>query len=92
MIVSQTLGVLPLEGNDVGPDVARVLIQLFHGGVHIHAVLITEETVGVRLLRHVLHVAGGQQLHALAGADVLQVAIPFEQSYQKYNRSLLFTA
>ena len=56
------------------PDVAGVLVQLFHDIVHIHVVLITEEAVRARAIRHVLHIAGGQQLHALAGTDVLQVA------------------
>ena len=73
VIVSQPLGILTLERNDVCPDVASVFVQLFHGGVHIHAVLVPEEAVRARALRHVLHVAGGQRFYTLAGADVLQI-------------------
>ena len=56
------------------PDVAGVFVQLLHGRIHIHIVLITEETVGPWPLCHIFHVPRGQQFHAFPGSDVLQVA------------------
>ena len=73
VIVSQPLSILPFEGDDVCPDVAVILIQLFHSLAHIHSILIAEQSMGPWALCHVLHVAGGQQFNAFPGSDVLQV-------------------
>lgn len=74
VVIAQPLGILPLEGDDVRPNVAGVLVQLLHNGIHVYVVLVTEEAVGAGTLRHVTHVAGGKQFHTIAGADVLGVA------------------
>ena len=74
VVVAQPLGILPLEGDDVRPDVAGVLVQLMHNGIHVYVVLVTEETVGAGTFGHVLHVAGGKQFYTIAGADVLGVS------------------
>ena len=74
VVVAQPLRILPLEGDDVRPDVAGVLVQLLHDSIHVYVVLVTEETVGAGTLGQISHVAGGQQLHAIAGADVLGVS------------------
>ena len=74
MVVSQALGIFTLERDNVCPDVAGVLVQFLHGGAQIHIVLVTEETVGAGTLSHVFHVPGRQQLYAVAGTDVFQIA------------------
>ena len=33
VVVAQPLGILPLEGDDVRPNISRVLVELLHGGV-----------------------------------------------------------
>ena len=74
MVVAQPLGILPLEGDDVRPYIAGVLVQLLHNGIHIYVVLVTEEAVGEGTFCHVAHVAGGEQFHTVTGTDVLGVA------------------
>ena len=56
------------------PYIAGVLVQLLHNGIHVYIVLVTEEAVGAGTFGHVLHVAGGERFHTIAGADVLGVA------------------
>lgn len=72
VVVAQALGILAFEGNDVCPDVAGILVQLLYGGVQVYVVFVTEEAVGAGALCHVPHVAGGQQLYAVAGTDIVR--------------------
>ena len=62
IVVAQPLRVLTVEGDDVRPHVTCVVLQLRHGLGQLHAIFITEETVGTQPLRSrpccdVLHVA-----------------------------------
>ena len=45
MVIPQPLRVLPVEGDDVRPHVAGVVIQFIHDSAQIHVVIVTEETV-----------------------------------------------
>ena len=63
VVIPQPLRVLPMEGDDVRPHVAGVVIQFIHDSVQIHIVIVTEETVFPQPLR------SGPQ------GDVLGVAI-----------------
>ena len=51
MVIPQPLRVLPVEGDDVRPHVAGVVIQFIHDSVQIHVVIVTEETVFTETLR-----------------------------------------
>ena len=62
VIVSKPGGILPFQGEDVCPHVAGILIQLQHGLLQVHAVLVSKEAVVTQPLRswtggNVLHVA-----------------------------------
>ena len=63
IVVAKTGGILPLQGDDVGPHVAGVLIQLPHCFLQIHAVLVPKEAVI------------SQSLRPGPGGDVLHVAV-----------------
>ena len=51
MVVAKPLRVLPVEGDDVRPHVAGVVIQFIHDSAQIHIVIVTEETVFPQPLR-----------------------------------------
>ena len=51
MVIPQPLRVLPVEGDDVRPHVAGVVIQFIHDSAQIHVVIVTEETVLPQPLR-----------------------------------------
>ena len=59
VIVVQALGILPLEGNDVCPDVAGIPVQLLHGNIQGYMIFVTKEAIGAGTFGHVFHVAGG---------------------------------
>ena len=63
VVVPQPLRVLPVEGDDVRPHVAGVVIQFIHDSAQIHIVIVTEQAVFTQPLR------SGPQ------GDVLGVAI-----------------
>ena len=45
MVIPQSLRVLPVEGDDVRPHVAGVVIQFIHDSAQIHIVIVTEQAV-----------------------------------------------
>ena len=63
IVVAKAGGILPLQGDDVGPHVAGVVIQFIHGLLQIHTVLVPKEPVVTKPLR------------ARPGGDVLHVAV-----------------
>ena len=63
IVVAKAGGVLALQGDDVGPHVAGVVVQLVHSVCQIHAVLVTEQTVVP------------QALCPGSGGDVLHIAV-----------------
>lgn len=74
VIVSQPFRVLTPQTDDVRPDIAGVLIQLLNSCGHIHAILVTEQTMRVWPPSHVCRVTASlllQHFHAVAGADIL---------------------
>ena len=60
VIVAVADRVIPMEGDDVRPDITRVLLQLLCNGVQIHMLLIAEETVAADAFRPG---TGGDVLH-----------------------------
>ena len=63
VVVTETLRVLPVQGDDVRPDVSGVVFQLRHGITKIHMIRVTEQAVVT------------QAFSAGAGGNVLHVAI-----------------
>ena len=63
VVVAKPLRIFTMEGDDVRPHVAGVVIQFIHDSAQIHVVIVTEETVFPQPLR------SGPQ------GDVLGVAI-----------------
>ena len=63
IVVAKPLRVLPVQGEDVCPDVSGVVLQFRHGGIQIHMICITEQTVVTKTLC------------TRPGCDVLHVAI-----------------
>ena len=51
MVVAKPLCVLPVEGDDVRPHVAGVVIQFVHDGGEVNGIIVTEETVLTETLR-----------------------------------------
>ena len=45
VIVPKPLRILPVEGDDVRPHVAGVVIQFIHDSAQIHVVIVTEQAV-----------------------------------------------
>ena len=63
VVVAKTGGILAFQGDDVGPNVAGVVIQFVHGLLQIHTVLVPKEPVVTKPLR------------PWTGGDVLHVAV-----------------
>ena len=63
IVIAKPGGILPLQGDDVCPHVAGILIQLPHGLLQVHAVLVPKEAVVT------------QPLRPWTGGDVLHVAV-----------------
>ena len=63
IVIAKTGGIFPLQGDDVGPHVAGVVVQLVHSVCQIHAVLVTEQTVVPQAL---CPGSGGDVLHIAA--------------------------
>ena len=63
IVAAKACGVLPVRREDVRPDVAGVVLQFRHGGIQIHMICITEQTVVTKTLC------------TRPGCDVLHVAI-----------------
>ena len=61
VIVTEALGVLSLEGDDVRPDVAWVLAQLCHCFFKVNDILVTEQSMAA------------QPLYPRPGSDVLHI-------------------
>ena len=62
VVVAKARGVLPLQGENMRPHIPVVLIQLLHGLLQVHSLLITKEPVVTEPFRprpggNVLHVA-----------------------------------
>ena len=62
VVVTKTLRVLPMQGDDVRPDISGIVFQFRHGGIQIHMIRVTEQavvtqTLRTRTCRDVLHVA-----------------------------------
>ena len=51
MVIPQPLRIFTMEGDDVRPHVAGVVIQFIHDSAQIHVVIVTEETVFPQPLR-----------------------------------------
>ena len=51
VVVAQPGRILPFQGEDVRPHVASVLIQLPHGLLQVHAILVSKEAVISQALR-----------------------------------------
>ena len=51
MVIPQPLRVLPVEGDDVRPHVAGVVIQFVRDGGEVNCIIVTEETVFPQPLR-----------------------------------------
>ena len=51
VVIAQTCGVLPVEGDDVCPHISGVVLQFRHGLVQIHTALVTEQPVVTQTLR-----------------------------------------
>ena len=59
VVIPQPLRILSLKRNNVGPDVAGVLVDLPDGRGQVNGVLVTEQAVGAGPLGHILHVPRG---------------------------------
>ena len=51
IVITQVRGVLPVEGDDVGPHISRVVLQFRHGLIQLHAIFVTEQSVVTQMLR-----------------------------------------
>ena len=51
VVVAKPLRVLPVQGEDMCPDVAGVVFQFGHGGTQIHMVRVTEQAVVAKTFR-----------------------------------------
>ena len=51
MVIPQPLRVLPVEGDDVRPHVAGVVIQFIRDSGEVNGIIVTEETVFPQPLR-----------------------------------------
>ena len=51
VVVAKPLRIFTMEGDDVRPHVAGVVIQFIHDSAQIHVVIVTEETVLPQPLR-----------------------------------------
>ena len=50
VVIAQALSVLPMERNDVRPNISCVVLQFRHGFVQIHTILISKQSVVTQTL------------------------------------------
>ena len=63
VVVAETLCVFSMQGDDVRPYVAGVVLQFGHGGVQVHMIRVTEQSMVT------------QTLGTGAGGDIFHVSI-----------------